>query len=356
MLSNKKIINKKIINKKNIKSDSESSDDETKKTVKKIINKKNIKFDSESSDDETKKTVKKIINKKSDSDSSSNETKKTVKKIINKKSDLESSEDKIKKNDKNNNKIWEHIFKYINYACDNDKIISADDIKNASKSWIGIKNQFEPRLLCKQDSSDERPYIFSKNNICILSIKNGEYLLTKNNIYINLKYPKKKHTEIKKNLSSLLLKLGNSESSLIDNLRYSGIFEGENYLNEKIKYGSLLNGRHRCSFETYFGNSKIKIQGSQFETDACYESDNKILLIECKNIKTEIKNFNIRQLYYPYRYIYDLIGKEKNKKKIIILYINKDKDDFIHIWKYEFTEPSKMMSIKNLHYNKYKFL
>ena len=117
-----------------------------------------------------------------------------------------------------------------------------------------------------------------------------------------------------------MLELGNSESTLIDNLCYSGLFEKEEYLGEKIKYGSLLNGRHRCSFETIIGEKKISIEGVQYETDACYESQNKILLIECKSIPST--SFNIRQLYFPYRSIYDSVG---DKKEIISLFITKDK-------------------------------
>jgi hypothetical protein len=149
-----------------------------------------------------------------------------------------------------------------------------------------------------------------------------------------------------------LLKLGNSESTLLDNLKYSGVFERENYLNEQILFGSLLSGRHRCSFKTKLGNTEITIKGSQYETDACYESKNKILLIECKN-KLQLNSFNIRQIYYPYRSIYDLIN---NKKEIIPLIINKDKNDFIHIWKFKFDNSLEMSSIKNIDYKKYKLI
>lgn len=256
-----------------------------------------------------------------------------------------------KENNDIKNKIWEHIFKEINYDYKTEITITSNTIKNAKKSWKGKSNQFEPRLLCKHDTNDEKPNIFKKNNLCILSIKNGTYLLTKENIYINLQYDDIEAIKLKKCEFSELLNLGDSESSMIDNLRYNGIFEGKFYLNEKIEYGSLLNGRHRCSFKTKLGGKYISISGSQFETDACYESKNKILLIECKSKK--INNFNIRQIYYPYRFIYDQI---KNKKKIIPIFICKDKEDYIHMWKYDFENPEDMMSIKKIGYNKYKFI
>jgi hypothetical protein len=263
------------------------------------------------------------------------------------------TENKIENNTKNNtkNEIWKHIFAEKKYNGIKEIIITAEEIKNCGKTWKGINNQFEPRLLCKQDCDDNRPQIFKDYCIYIISIKNGEYLITKNSIYFNLKYQNIKIIEIKKNNESLLLNIGNSESSLIDNLRYSGLFENKKYLEEPILYGSLLGGRHRCSFKTKIGTQEIEINGSQYETDACYESKNKILLIECKSIN-DISSFNIRQLYYPYRTIYD---NTNGIKKIMTLFINKDKNNHIHIWKFEFENPLEMTSLKNTGYNIYKF-
>lgn len=251
----------------------------------------------------------------------------------------------------NNNNVWKHIFEQIKYDGSSDTIISATQIKECKKSWKGDECQFEPRLLCKQDCDEDRPQIFKNYNLCIISVKNGDYLLTKNYIYFRLPYNETKIIEIKKNNDSLLLNIGNSETSLIDNLRYSGLFERNQYLNEPILYGSLLNGRHRCKFNTTIGNKSVKIIGSQYETDSCYESKNKILLIEGKSINN-IKSFNIRQLYFPYRTIYD---KVKDKKEILCLFINKDKNNIIHIWKFQFENPLIMTGIKNIGYDTYKF-
>lgn len=263
------------------------------------------------------------------------------------------NEYKNSNNDKQSSKnnIWKHIFNEIKYNGDKEIVITAEEIKKCGKTWKGKNNQFEPRLLCKQDCVEDKPEIFKNYNINIISIKNGEYLLTKNVIYFTLEYPKVKINEIKKNDDSLLLNIGNSESSLIDNLRYSGLFEKSQYLGEKILFGSLLNGRHRCSFKTKIGTKEVDIEGSQYETDACYESKNKILLIECKGVNN-LSSFNIRQLYYPYRTIYD---KVNGMKKIMTLFINKDKNNVIHIWKFEFENPLVMTSIKNTGYHKYEF-
>lgn len=268
-----------------------------------------------------------------------------------KKENSENSSEEKKVEDTEKNKIWKHIFQELKYDGKTEIIITASQIKKCGKSWKGTSNQFEPRLLCKQDCDKDRPQIFNDYGIYILSVKNGEYFLTKNSVYYNLTYPDTKVIELNKNNDSLLLSLGNSESSLIDNLRYTGLFEKKQYLDEKILYGPLLNGRHRCTFKTKIDTKDIEIIGSQYETDACYESENKIIIIECKNVNS-LKSFNLRQLYYPYRSIYDIV---KDKKEIILLFINKDKQCIIHIWKFIFENPLVMTSIKNIGYNKYEF-
>ncbi len=266
----------------------------------------------------------------------------------------------ISKNEINENDFidceWYHIFKELKYDGKSEIIISSNQIKDCKKSWKNDKkSQFEPRLLCKQDSDDERPEIFKKYGLCIISIKNGLYLLTKYSIYQPLDYTNNDIIfKLKKNNDILLLKIGNSESSKIDNIRYTGLFETSEYLGQKIIGDKLLSGRHRCTFNTKINDKEINVEGSQYETDAVYESKNKILVIECKNDKKP-ESFNIRQLYYPYRSIYDVI---LNKKEIIPLFIYTEPKDkkIIHIWKYTFSDPLVMSSIKLINYSKYQIV
>lgn len=242
---------------------------------------------------------------------------------------------------------WEHILSVINF--DKNKhiqYISSNQIKNAKVSWKGPKNQFEPRLLCKMDSIEDLPVIFQLYGICILSVKNGMYALLKTNIYITLpKYhsvPKK----INQDCDSLVLNIGNSENSMIDSLFYNGILD--EILGEQIKYGPLLSGRHRCSFKTVVGDTELDIQGSQYETDGCYETENTICIIEAKSKKHN--SFNIRQLYYPFREVYKIT---QAKKRIMCLFVCKDKHKIIRIYSYEWDNPEKMLDIKCTGYFSY---
>ena len=192
---------------------------------------------------------------------------------------------------KSGDEIWEHIIKCNNIdLTKNYQLISSELIKKSKTSWIGKQNQFEPRLLCKMDTSNLRPNIFK---ICIISIKNGIYALTKENIYIPLNKCSCVPKIIINTTDSLILEIGDSEISMLDKLYYNNIIS--NIIGEDIKYGPLLGGRHRCNFDTIIGSTNIKIEGSQYETDGCYETENFVCIIEAKSI--ECNDFNIRQLY-----------------------------------------------------------
>jgi hypothetical protein len=58
------------------------------------------------------------------------------------------------------NEIWQNIFLYINYNDLNQTILNADDIKLSQNGRYRI----EPRILCKQDTYENRPDIFKKYN------------------------------------------------------------------------------------------------------------------------------------------------------------------------------------------------
>ena len=254
----------------------------------------------------------------------------------------------ILSNDKNN--IWEHIIKTNNIDIKNKpySLLTSQQIKDCKKTWTGKCNQFEPRLLCKMDSNYSRPDIFKQNNIYMISIKNGIYALIKENIYVPLiKYIGVPNIINKKN-DSLILDIGNSETSMLDKMYYNNILN--DIIGEKIKYGPLLGGRHRCNFNTIIGNESITIQGSQYETDGCYETDNYVCIVEAKTIDCD--DFNIRQLYYPFREVYKKVG---DKKTIICLFIYKNNKNIIHIHKFKWNNYKKMMDIINIGYYQYYY-
>ncbi len=237
---------------------------------------------------------------------------------------------------------WNHILQVIKYTNQDSLEVSADTMKDCKKSWKGGANQFEPRLLAYQTSAAARPDIFKKLGLCILPIRNGTYLLTKKNIYKSLDYKASHPISIPRNKESFILTIGNSETSLIDNLRYSGVFERPEILNEPILFGPLLNGRHRMDMSMKLQGLDVRIQGVQYEVDSCFETKNKILIIEGKSGTKPIDSFNIRQLYFPYRAVKSVINE---KKEIVCAFLHQLGKN-IHIWTYTFEDPSEMLSIK----------
>ena len=255
-----------------------------------------------------------------------------------------------KKEKTNNDDIWRHILNTINssYNFKDDLKITSDQIKQAKGTWNGRDSQFEPRLLCKHDNIKAKPKIFSDNNLSLLSISNGVYILTSKKIFIKLPLNDKAVEKIDLKNISLLLTIGNSETSMLDKLQYSGIID--NIIGEKILLGPLLGGRHRCNFKTFIDNEEITINGSQYETDGCYETENYYVVVEVKNV--DVEDFNIRQLYFPCKTIYD---ETKGNKQIISLFICKDKNDIIKIYKYKWKNINIMNDIECIDYYKYKF-
>lgn len=238
---------------------------------------------------------------------------------------------------------WKYIFEYKKYDGDQDLVIDADEIRKILKTKPSLKF-VDVRNLCKQDFRETRPKIFKENNLSIIPIKNGIYLITKENIYFEIRVPRETNfIPIKRKKISLLMeKIENSENenTIIDYLYYSNIFERTEILGEKILYGPLLRGRRRCSFKMNIGSKELDIKGVQIETDGVYETENKILVLECKcgNLK---ESFNVKQLYFPYRYIDNIY---QNKKKIIPIFVAGKLPD-VYVWKFEFKNLQDMTSI-----------
>ena len=56
--------------------------------------------------------------------------------------------------------------------------INAEQIKRCTKDF-NKTSQKEVRVICKQDSREDRPQIFIDNELFILPTKNGEYIICK---------------------------------------------------------------------------------------------------------------------------------------------------------------------------------
>ncbi|MDR2100001.1 MAG: hypothetical protein LBP40_04125 [Campylobacteraceae bacterium] len=250
-----------------------------------------------------------------------------------------------------NNKSWESIFSAYDILNHNFNVkpfkITADEIKNATRHF-GKTSEKEVRILCKQDSRNERPKIFIDNDLFLLPVKNGEYIILKGDGYIDISpindmeeiYVSKLDFELRSS------QIGNSEMQYLDFAYASSLirtFAEDNTLVLTIR-GRKYTPEFNFNFKQY---KDIHVQSVQTEVDAGFEGKEQIVLIEAKNSTTQ--NTIIRQLYYPFRQ-----WKIHTQKEVKTLFFEKRGREYF-MWEFGFADEFDYESIflkkqKNLSY------
>lgn len=181
--------------------------------------------------------------------------------------------------------------------------VAASDIKSLG---------YEPRLLAKIDHSRDLPSIFKELNLGILPVSIDSYAVG----YFNTFYPvgelqsgRKKLSIGASNFQTLDSKDFSSESSMLNMVQAAGIIEKI----ASTPVHQTISGRRRTpnfDFEIEMMDKPVtlSVKGAQIEVDAGFESEAEVLLIEAKN--KEIVDFNIRQLYFPFRTIAPQVTKK----------------------------------------------
>lgn len=175
-------------------------------------------------------------------------------------------------------------------------------------------------------------------------------------------------TEDKKIYEKLLAKQVDHELKLVVNQNYSIVFRDDgsvqglfntlkinkifdDIMGEPITYGPIKANYSTDHYITTIDGKDVTIHPPNNDTFIGYETKNKICIVEAKMKPYE--DFNIRQLYYPYRELHKVVG---NNKEIFCLYIFRDKNQVIHIYKFEWENYRNMLDIKNTGYYTYKIV
>jgi hypothetical protein len=171
-------------------------------------------------------------------------------------------------------------------------------IKQATKHFEKT-NEREVRILCKQDSREDRPEVFSDNDVFLLPIKNGEYAIVKGEGYFDIP---EIQSVVKIYNSKLNFKLdtslvGNSEMQHLDFAYATSLIR--TFLEDDSLVLTIRGRKYTPEFSFKVGEQKITVKSVQTEIDAGYEGREQVVLIEAKNSQTT--NTIIRQLFYPYR-------------------------------------------------------
>ena len=252
-----------------------------------------------------------------------------------------------------NHKPWLTIFKM--YEMDKHDfskspfILTAEQIKIATLAFK-TTGEREVRVLCKQDSREDRPDIFVENNLFILPIKNGTYAIVQGEGYIDIPKITSKIIPYKSKLDFELetSKVGNSEMQHLDFAYASSLIR--TFLDDQSLVLTIRGRKYTPKFNFIAGKFKqrITVESVQTEVDAGYEGKEQIVLIEAKN--SETKNIIIRQLYYPFRQ-----WQAHSKKQVKVLFFEK-RQDVYSLWVFEFSNINNYNSIKLVKSVRYKMV
>lgn len=238
------------------------------------------------------------------------------------------------------NIAWSTIFDKLNLHKHNfanqPYYISALQIKDSTK-YLEKTSDKEVRLICKQDTLQDRPDIFKENNLFILPVQNGKYAIIQGNGYVNIPNPTQQPINYISKLDFVLQTstVGNSEMQHLDYAYANSLIK--TFTQDDTLILTIRGRKYTPEFDFYVNNHYIKVKSVQTEVDAGYEGKNKLVLVEAKNSNTN--NTIIRQLYYPYKQ-----WQQYTKKEIQLVFFEK-RNNIFNLWLYKFNNPQDYNSI-----------
>lgn len=244
-----------------------------------------------------------------------------------------------------NDVAWESLFTKYN-------ILS--EVKTKGLYEISAKsiNEFrEARLMTKFDHSSNLPTIFAENNLSILPITRGSYLIGCFETFHDFN---ESDTSIQQvmfptNLESINVGDISSEATAINCAYVSEILH--RFSDEEALVPTVSGRMSSSQFDFYVNNkvlaqpSFISVNNSQIEIDSGYEGHNSLILIEAKNYISD--DFLIRQLYYPFRLWQNKLSKPV--RPIFLTYTN----GIFDLREYKFNAIDNYNSLELIAHQKY---
>ena len=250
-----------------------------------------------------------------------------------------------------NSKSWNKIFsdyKILDHDFEKSPFpLSATQIKIACQKFKETGEK-EVRILCKQDSREDRPDIFQKHDLFLLPVKNGYYNIIKGEGYVDIPEIKKEISVYSSKLDFQLdtAKIGNSEMQHLDYAYAASLIR--TFMNDPSLVLTIRGRKYTPDFEFKVMKQIIKVSSVQTEVDAEYEGRDQVVLIEAKNFNAT--NVIIRQLFYPFRQ-----WQKQTKKKVITLFFDKTSgEDVYSVWQFDFSDPNNYNSIKLVKSDKFR--
>lgn len=248
----------------------------------------------------------------------------------------------------NNEQAWDALFEKYNIA----DVVSEKGVFQISAPTI--KEFREPRLMTKFDYKSQLPSTFQDNNLSILPITRGDYIIsnikTFEPLVENVAVPIIEKL-IPTNIESLDFSSITSESTAINCAYATGILtdfsEQDNLLptaEGKMKSDSFTFNIER----TIEGvpSLQVDVNNTQIEIDGGFEGDASFILIEAKN--KFCTDFMVRQLYYPFRK-----WERKIHKPVLPIFFEYSNGLF-HLRQFEFKDINNYNSLVLVKEKKYR--
>ena len=230
-------------------------------------------------------------------------------------------------------------------------IITNQEIKRSCHDFTETSEK-EVRILCKQDTRDDRPQVFKDNGLFLLPKKNGTYYIIKGEGYVDvpdittpiIDYHKQLDFELESSM------IGDSEMQHLDYAYANSLIR--TFMGDPSLVLTIRGRKYTPLFNFRVNGFNLEAKGVQTEVDAGYEGREQIVLIEAKNSSntTEI----IRQLYYPYRQ-----WSENTSKRVVPVFFEKrqiNNEEIYYIWQYEFTDVYDYNSIRLVKSARYRIV
>lgn len=234
-----------------------------------------------------------------------------------------------------NDAAWESLFDKYHILAEIERngqfVISANQIKEFR----------EPRLMTKFDHKINLPNIFVANNLSILPITRGDYVISSFSAYKEFDEPSQdvQRISIPAHIQSLMPQFLVSEAIALNCANACGIlndFLEDNELVPTVS-GRMSSGSFEFGINTAFGTKNITVSNSQIEIDAAYEGIHYLSLFEAKRDLSD--DFLVRQLYYPFRVWSERVTK--TVKPVFLIFSN----GMFNLYQYQFEDPQNYNSL-----------
>jgi hypothetical protein len=233
---------------------------------------------------------------------------------------------------------WVRIFEELSLI---DKIETEGFVDVPAKT---LKNYFEPRLLAKIDHERNLPDVFRTSDIRILPLSMETYRLGRFEIFHPISAASEAgHLGQSRQIPSFVESFDAASITSEQTAIFAAVISGvlEDFLGEDallVNSGRMRTGEFSFDILQRSGDAlNVPVRNAQIEIDAGFETENSMVLIEAKN-HTAV-DFNIRQLYYPFRTWAKKI--DKPLRSIFMTYDNKE----MRIYEYDFESINNFSSI-----------